>query len=173
LAELREDSGTGERRRAREYALQLLFQLDISPEPTEEAIEAFWKGKKIRASIIEFATRLVRGAVERREWIDNLLAGASHHWRVARMGVVDRNILRLAIQEMLFERGTPPIVVINEAIEIAKKFATDESGPFINGILDSVRLRVESGDVRLDEAPGGSGGAGPTPEDRLLSRARA
>jgi N utilization substance protein B len=73
----------------------------------------------------------------------------SHHWRVARMAVVDRNILRLALYELVYENATPPIVVINEAIEIAKKFGNEESGPFVNGILDAVRLRIESGEITL------------------------
>jgi len=147
LAEILESSGAGERRRSREFALQLLFQLDISPDPVEAAIEEFWKGKRIRKPVVEFATDLVRGATEWREWIDGVLGTSSHHWRVSRMAVVDRNILRLALYEMIVSRRTPPIVVINEAIEIAKKFGNDDSGPFINGILDAVRVRLESGEI--------------------------
>jgi N utilization substance protein B len=151
LAEIRETLLLGDRRRARECALQLLFQLDLSPEPVEEALAGYWAARKPRAAVAEYGTRLVRGAMSRRDWIDEVLGAISHHWRVARMAVVDRNILRLALYEMLFERETPPIVVINEAIEIAKKFGNDESGPFINGILDAVRLRVDSGAIRLPE----------------------
>ena len=153
MAEFLESSGAGERRRSREFALQLLFQLDLSPEPVEEAIEAFWAGKRVRRPIVAFATGLVRGAFTWREWIDGILATSSHHWRVSRMAVVDRNILRLALYEMIVSKRTPPIVVINEAIEIAKKFGNEDSGPFINGILDAVRVRLENGEVEAPTAP--------------------
>jgi len=152
LAEIRESTALGERRRAREYALQLLFQLDLAPDAVDQAIESFWKGKKVRASIVEFAGALVRGAMEHQGWIDSVLGSMSHHWRVARMAVVDRNILRLALYELVYADATPPIVVINEAIEIAKKFGNEESGPFVNGILDAVRLRIESGEITLPAA---------------------
>src|SRR5262249_7300210 len=149
LAEIRESTATGERRRAREYALQLLFQIDLCPEPIDAALETFWKGKKVKEAIVEFSSSLVRGAVEHREWIDTVLGSISHHWRVPRMAVVDRNILRLALHELVYVDATPPIVVINEAIEIAKKFGNEESGPFVNGILDAIRLRIESGAIAL------------------------
>jgi transcription antitermination protein NusB len=152
LAEIRESTAIGERRRAREYALQLLFQLDLCPGSLDEALETFWKGKKVKASVSDFATSLVRGAMEHHEWIDAILGSISHHWRVARMAVVDRNILRLALHELVYEDATPPIVVINEAIEIAKKFGNEESGPFVNGILDAIRLRIESGEIQLPAA---------------------
>jgi transcription antitermination protein NusB len=157
LAEIRESTILGERRRAREFALQLLFQLDLSPGDAGGAVDAFFRGKKIRAPIAEFAGRLVRGSFEHQGWIDDVLGTISHNWRVARMAVVDRNILRLALYEMLFEHETPPIVVINEAIEIAKKFGNDESGPFINGILDAVRLKIEGGEILPPDAAAAGG----------------
>jgi len=147
LAEIRQSRGVGERRRAREYALQLLFQIDLSPEPIADALAAFWKGKRPSAAVIEFASRLVEGTAAHREWFDVVIGSISHHWRVSRMAVVDRNILRLALYEMIYEGETPPIVVIDEAIEIAKKFGNEESGPFVNGILDAVRLRLEKGEI--------------------------
>jgi len=156
LAEILERTGAGERRRAREFALQLLFQLDLSPEPFEEAIEAFWSGKRVKRPIVEFAGELVRGTSEWRDWIDGVLGTSSHHWRVSRMAVVDRNILRLALFEMIVSKRTPPVVVINEAIEIAKKFGNEDSGPFINGILDAVKARVSRGEIEAPSAgPGG------------------
>ncbi len=139
----------GERRRAREYALQLLFQLDLSPEDVERAVEGFWAGKSVVGSVCGFADRLVRGTTAHRAGIDEVLAEHALHWRVSRMPVVDRNILRMALYEFFFETDTPRIVVIDEAIEIAKKFGNDDSGPFINGILDAIRLRLESGELRL------------------------
>ena len=90
MAEIRESTALGERRRAREYALQLLFQLDLAPDAVDQAIESFWKGKKVRASIVEFAGALVRGAMEHQGWIDSVLGSMSHHWRVARMAVVEQ-----------------------------------------------------------------------------------
>jgi len=161
LAEILESSGAGERRRAREFALQLLFQLDLSPEPAETAIESFWTGKRIKRAVVDFANDLVRGASEWKDWIDSVLGTSSHHWRVSRMAVVDRNILRLALYEMIVSKRTPPIVVINEAIEIAKKFGNEDSGPFINGILDAVRMRLARGEI---ESPS----AGPDPSPAKL-----
>jgi N utilization substance protein B len=154
LAEIRETSPTGERRRGREYALQILYQIDLAPRPVDECLEEMWLGRQAKRGIVEFASRLARGAVLHREEIDAVLCSVSHHWRVPRMAVVDRNIMRLAVYEMLFEESTPRIVVINEAIEVAKKFGDEESAPFINGILDAVRLRLEEGG---SEAPGRPG----------------
>jgi transcription antitermination factor NusB len=147
LAEILESSGEGDRRRAREYALQLLFQIDISREELSVATESFWQGKRVRKSIQQFARELVDGTVRYRDWLDEVLGKISHHWRVNRMAVVDRNVLRLALFEMLVAHATPPIVVINEAIEIAKKFGNDDSGPFVNGILDNVKIRSEKGEI--------------------------
>jgi N utilization substance protein B len=142
----------GERRRGREYALQLLFQLDLAPEApeaVESAIEEFWEGKKVVGPVQEFAEQIVRSTMKRREGIDGILAGSAFNWRVSRMAVVDRNILRMAIHEFLFEPDTPRVVVIDEAIEIAKKFGNEESGPFINGILDAIRIKLKTGDLEL------------------------
>jgi N utilization substance protein B len=149
LAEIHEITPTGERRRAREYALQILFQMDLSPAPLEEALEEFWRGKSLKPQVAEFAGRLARGTHENRERIDGVLTSISHHWRVERMAVVDRNILRVALYEMFYETSTPRVVVINEAIEVAKKFGDEESGPFINGILDAVRLRLERNELKV------------------------
>ena len=145
----------GERRRAREYALQLLFQLDLAPQETENAVGTFWDDKRATESVMTFSDRLVRGTMRRRDAIDELIAEAAHNWRVSRMPAVDRNILRLAIYEFLNETDTPRVVVIDEAIEIAKKFGNDESGPFINGILDAIRIKLENGEILLpdSEAP--------------------
>lgn len=148
----------GDRRRAREYSLQILFQLDLCPEEeTTRALEAFWSTKKISDTIREYADRLVQGTIRHREEIDRLLESQSLHWRITRMAVVDRNILRMALYEMLREPDTPSIVVIDEAIEVAKRFGNDESGPFVNGILDAVRLRLEAGEIALP--PGLAAGA--------------
>ena len=143
----------GERRRAREYALQLLFQLDLSPEgspnATEAAVEEFWSGKKVVGPVRAFAEQIVLGTMGRLASFDAVLTSSAINWRVSRMPVVDRNILRMAIFEFLFHPETPRVVVIDEAIEIAKKFGNEESGPFINGILDSIRMKLENGDLEL------------------------
>jgi len=141
----------GERRRAREYALQFLFQLDLSPQEVDAAIEEFWSGKKVVGPVREFAEQIVCGTMQRRDALDAVLASSAFNWRVSRMPVVDRNILRMAIYEFLFFPATPRVVVIDEAIEIAKKFGNDESGPFINGILDAIRIKLESGDLEMPE----------------------
>lgn len=140
---------TGDRRRAREFALQLLFQLDLSPGNLDAALEQFWVDHQAGDPVRVFAEQLVRGTMERREAIDAVLGGSAFNWRVSRMAVVDRNILRMAVYEFLCETETPRIVVIDEAIEIAKKFGNDESGPFINGLLDAIRMKLESGDLDL------------------------
>lgn len=149
MAEIREITPTGERRRGREYALQILYQQDLAPVEIGECLEAFWEGRQVKSAIKEFTARLVRGVMENRERLDGILTGISHHWRLPRMAVVDRNVLRLALYEMTLQGETPPVVVINEAIEVAKKFGDDDSGPFINGILDAVRIRMERNELPL------------------------
>jgi len=142
----------GDRRRAREYALQLLFQLDQSPHAADDvdhACREFWEGRRATESVGAFADAIVRGAMEHRDAIDRLLSETAHHWKVSRMAVVDRNILRMALYEFLFHPETPPVVVIDEAIEIAKKFGNEESGDFVNGILDAIRIRLDAGEIPL------------------------
>jgi len=147
----------GERRRSREYALQLLFQLDLSPEDLEEVLDAFWEDKNVQDAVRDFAEEIVRGTMACRDAIDEVLASCALNWRVGRMAVVDRNIMRMAIFEFLFQPQTPGVVVIDEAIEIAKKFGNDESGPFINGILDAIRIRLESGQLVIPDGLGAPG----------------
>ena len=139
----------GERRRAREYALQLLFQLDLCPEQTEGAVDQFWVGKRVAEGVRCFADQIVAGTMAHRDAIDQMLASHAVNWRISRMAVVDRNILRMALYEFFFDPETPRVVVIDEAIEIAKKFGNDQSGPFINGILDAIRLKLEAGELEL------------------------
>jgi len=141
----------GDRRKGREHALQVLFQLDISPQDTSAAQEEFWRDRKVADSVRAFADRLVCGAMEHKGVIDEILMSTVHNWRLERIAVVDRNILRMAICEFLIEPETPPIVVIDEAIEIAKKFGNDDSGQFVNGILDAIRLKLENDELDLPE----------------------
>ena len=130
---------SGRRRKARELALQLLYQNDLagtSPDDmfqfTEEYVEA-------KPDVQEYASRLLLGTLGKRDELDKRLSEQSDHWRLGRMPAVDRNLLRLALYELLFEDDTPDPVVIDEAVEIAKKFSTPSSGPFVNGVLDGIR----------------------------------
>jgi len=152
------------RRRARERAVQFLFQHDLNP-PTDldAALGRFWESQRAAAlqaettgatwgqppalpppsakeSVVRlFADPLIRGTLEHRDEIDAHIRRIAKNWELHRIAVVDRNILRLAIFEMLHREDIPPVVSINEAIDIAKKFSTEESGKFVNGILDRIR----------------------------------
>jgi N utilization substance protein B len=136
----------GSRRRAREAALQALYQIDLNPELTTaqalaHVFETFARIGELdvdEADLRLFATRLVNGVIERRAKIDDALASASTHWRLDRMAAVDRNILRLGADEILFESEIPPSVTIDEAVEIAKRYGTGESPAFVNGVLQRV-----------------------------------
>lgn len=129
------------RSRARERALQALYQIDLAAAEPMDALSNAFKSEEepsAEAEALGFAEDLVRGVVERRAALDQVIERYSHHWRVERMARVDRNILRLAVYELLHHADVPRKVVINEAIELAKRFGTEESGAFINGILDKV-----------------------------------
>lgn len=129
------------RRRAREYALQMLFQMDFVEPATGQA--AFWADKKEEPEVIEFANAIASGARKNLERIDQEIQLAAENWSPERMAAVDRNILRAAAFELLFMPDIPPAVAINEALEIAKKFSALESAPFINGILDRIARKAE------------------------------
>jgi N utilization substance protein B len=134
----------GPRRKAREYALQMLFQWDITHDAIEQIVATFFQNQpEESAAIVDFARNLVTGTIEHVEEIDRLIQRHAEHWRLDRMAVVDRNLLRLATQEFLYDSGTPKTVIINEAIEIARRFSTQESPQFINGILDSIKKELE------------------------------
>jgi len=129
----------GARRKARELALQMLFENDIAGTAPAEMFRRNAELQKAPDGIREFTERLVEGTLEHRERIDDIITRQADHWRLARMPVVDRNILRLALFELLHEPSTPRPVVIDEALEIAKRFSTPRSSQFINGILDGVK----------------------------------
>jgi transcription antitermination protein NusB len=145
------------RRKGRELALQMLFQWDFSRESYPDVRKSFWTlHQEADDEVRNFSDQLVEGTIENIEMIDELLASHAEHWRLSRMAAVDRNILRMATFELLHETATPCAVVINEALEVARKFSTHESIHFINGILDSIRkerkdpAEVSKGEV---EAP--------------------
>lgn len=129
----------GSRRKAREVALQFLYQLDLhgAADPTSHEAE-FWLRHPVDADTRAFAESLVRGSKLQQDKIDQLLAQYAEHWDLDRMAVVDRNILRMGVYELLWQPEVPPKVAINEALEIAKKFGTIESSRFINGVLDRI-----------------------------------
>lgn len=129
----------GTRRKGRECALHLLFQADFTPIELQAAHDLYWKIHPAKDEQVQaYASFLFFGARSHREEIDKLIQQFSEHWRIERMAAVDRNILRIAVFEFLYETETPTTVVINEALEIARKFSTEESTQFINGILDAI-----------------------------------
>ena len=154
----------GKRREARERAVQFLFQYDMNPpEDLDRALEMFWETQRAAAIAEEkksanwgepvelppptveeaavrlFADPLIRGAVEHRDEADEVIKKHARNWELHRIAAVDRNVMRLAIFEMLHREDIPPVVSINEAVDIAKKFSTQDSGKFVNGILDKVK----------------------------------
>ncbi|HSP06997.1 MAG TPA: transcription antitermination factor NusB [Acidobacteriota bacterium] len=136
------------RRKAREYAVQALYALDLNPQPVHDFLKIFWEMNPCRESVQEYATTLIRGTVKNEKEIDALIAAHSSNWKIDRMAVTDRNILRLGTFELLEEPSVPSSVVINEAIEIAKKFGTTDSATFINGVLDSIHHDLERKEPR-------------------------
>ena len=130
----------GSRRQAREAAVQILYLRDINPhEELGSSLRGFWESQSCDAETQAFAEVLVRGTLEKRAAVDEQIKKVTENWELDRIAAVDRNVLRLAIYEMMFRDDVPPVVYINEAIEIAKKFSTKESGKFVNGILDRIR----------------------------------
>lgn len=152
----------GTRRRSRELALQFLYQFDTLSETSQgvedtapggpsldEELELFWEGHgdRVQGEMRDFASTLIRGTCANLAHIDGIITGYSENWRLSRMSKIDRNILRLALYELVYLSGIPPAVTINEAVELGKRFGTEESGSFINGILDKIRLAKENGEL--------------------------
>ena len=133
------------RRRAREWALQILFQGDYQHEVEPEVLEVFWADRQTSAKVREFTEQLVRGVQDHREELDGVIRRYAENWDIERIARVDRNIIRLALFEILHCPEVPAAAAINEAIEIAKDFSTSESGRFVNGILDRVRRDRDAG----------------------------
>lgn len=138
----------GPRRKAREYALQMLFQWDITRDTIDQIAATFFENHDEQPAVVTFARLLVSRTVEHVEEIDVLIQRHAENWRLDRMAIVDRNLLRLATQEFLYDKETPKTVVINEAIEIARRFSAQESPQFINGILDSIKKELEDMEAR-------------------------
>lgn len=135
----------GSRRKARECALQMLFAADFADAVPEEVLQTYWSeldDSEVEPAAREFATRLAAGTLSRLELLDERIRSRAEHWRIPRMAIVDRNILRLAVYEFLYE-PTPRTVAINEALEIARRFSTYEATQFINGILDAIKRDLD------------------------------
>ncbi|MBS1769362.1 MAG: transcription antitermination factor NusB [Acidobacteria bacterium] len=133
------------RHKARECALQILFAADMATDSPQDQIEAYWRelgDEALDEATREFGTKLAAGCLANREAIDERIRLRAEHWRIERMAIVDRNVLRLAVFEFAY-LDTPNTVVINEALEIARRFSTYEATQFINGILDAIRQDIE------------------------------
>jgi N utilization substance protein B len=139
----------GNRRKSRELCLQMLFQWDMGKQSPEHVRKTFWAERNDTDNETRgFAEDLFRVAVERQAQIDELIQKHAQHWRMERMAAVDRNVLRTGVAEFLAYRETPRPVVINEALEIARKFSAPESVQFINGVLDSVGKDLDTAKQR-------------------------
>jgi N utilization substance protein B len=135
----------GSRRKARECALQMLFAADFADAVPEEVLQTYWVelgDSETEEAAREFATRLAGGTLTHLQALDERIRSRAEHWRIPRMAIVDRNILRLAVYEFLYE-PTPRTVAINEALEIARRFSTYEATQFINGILDAIKRDLD------------------------------
>jgi len=128
----------GARSSGREAALQILFAVEAAGAPTEQALRDFWREFPGDAEGRSYSEGLVRGVSEERADLDSRIGKASQNWRVERMTRVDRNVLRIGTWELLHERQTPRAVILDEAVELAKRFGTEESGAFVNGVLSKV-----------------------------------
>jgi N utilization substance protein B len=139
----------GIRRKAREYALQALYYIDIRRDDSPEALALYRSCFEPPALTVPFFNQLVEGIVKTRQRLDAAIERYSNNWKVSRMSCVDRNIMRMAVYELLYCEDIPAKVSINEAIDIAKKFGTEESGAFINGVVDRIRIALEEGDPQI------------------------
>jgi N utilization substance protein B len=143
-------------------AIQVLYQIDMVHIDAGEAVRLFCEHFQAPESIRDFAVELINGVDQNREVIDTLLRRFSEHWRLERMPAVDRNILRLAVYELVYRPDIPAKVSINEAVDLGKRYGAEDSGSFINGILDSIRLHLEEskaggGSQDIKRAPSGPG----------------
>jgi N utilization substance protein B len=160
----------GSRRKARECALQMLFAADVADAVPEDVLRLYWAqlgDADVEEAAREFATRLARGTLARVESLDERIRSRAEHWRIPRMAIVDRNILRLAVYEFLYE-PTPRTVAINEALEIARRFSTYEATQFINGILDAIKRDLDEQQPQENVVPEESE---PTPDDEADAEA--
>lgn len=128
------------RTQSREFALQILYQIDIRNDKSVDCLDAFWQTmeKNVDVQVKDFTGELVRGVIDNMAEIDKKIVEYTTNWQIQRMAVVDRNILRLSCYELVFRQDIPPKVSINEAVELAKKYSGPDAGKFVNGILDKI-----------------------------------
>lgn len=141
------------RTQARECALQMLYQVDVSGVSPKDAFPAYWETNPVPEDVSLFAERIVKGTLENQKEIDQILVKYTENWELDRMAVVDRNILRFSTFELLYTDDIPPKVAINEAVNLAKKYSQIESGKFVNGVLDKIchsePKRTNSGESKI------------------------
>ena len=141
------------RRKSRELALQMLFQWEVGKHSTAHVIATFLNPKEAEGKVNSFARDLFEGTVDEIPALDPKLRETAKNWRLERMGAIDRNVLRLALFELIHYPQTPPAVIINEALEIARRFSGEESAEFVNGILDAVRKTLPAAGTMLEANP--------------------
>ena len=139
----------GNRRKSRELAMQALFYMDMSQNDSNEMLERFCNNFTPSRKALPFFLKLVKGVIKAKPEIDAIIERFSDNWKLSRITCVDRNIMRIAAYELIWCHDIPPKVSINEAIDIGKKFGTEESGAFINGILDSIRTAIEKEEIKI------------------------
>ncbi|MFH1288919.1 MAG: transcription antitermination factor NusB [bacterium] len=128
----------GKRRKARELAVELLFMTDVVDENADDSVKNYLRSQKILSDVKEFALKLKDGVIQHKESLDEIISKTAKNWEISRMSIIDRSILRMATFEFLYLKEASVKVIINEAIEVAKEYSTEESGRFINGILDEI-----------------------------------
>ena len=135
----------GARRRGRERAVQILYEWAITGRDLDRLLDLFWRARDDRDDVRSFAELLVSGVAQGPDHLDSLINHQAENWRPERISTVDRSILRVGVYELLNQPDTPPAVVLDEAVELAKRFSAPEAGPFVNGVLDGIRRRLEQG----------------------------
>jgi len=138
------------RSKSREFALQMLFQWEMGRQDPKRLETAFWKGARAEPATRDFANQLFEGTAADTAGLDALIEGHADNWRVGRMSAIDRAILRLAAYE-LTRKSTPPKVILDEAIELAKRFSGDEAAPFVNGVLDAIARSLREAPAKKEE----------------------
>lgn len=141
----------GNRRKSRELAMQALFYMDMSQDDSNKMLESFCDNFSPPKKMVPFFFKLVKGVIQGKGEIDSILERFSDNWKLSRMSCVDRNTMRIAVYELIYCHDIPYKVSINEAIDMGKKFGTKESGAFINGILDSIRIALEKKEIHVQD----------------------
>jgi transcription antitermination factor NusB len=126
------------RSKARESALQILYQIDVTSDPVDAILNQYWHTRNRNPEVVDFANEIIKGTTEHLSEIDAIISQHSESWEISKMPIVDRNILRFAIYEILYMDDIPPKVTIDEAVDLANSYGTPNSGKFINGILDKI-----------------------------------